>query len=93
VAWLTAGFASRFLAKGLGGRFVQSIGRGRLAAVAAVERQAIFERLDLLAHLDQLDLQSEHQIHQHRQTGPGHLPELFASAHAHKSRRKVLLNG
>jgi hypothetical protein len=71
MAHLTPGSATTLATEGLGDRFGQSIGGGRFAAVAAVERQPVFEFLELAAQFVYLRFQLQDQPNEHVETALG----------------------
>ena len=93
VAGLAAARATRLVPQRFGGGLGQAVRRRGLAAVAAAQRQPVFEFFDLATQLTHLLFQAQQQIDQRTEAGASQLPELLAPAHEHKAARKSDLSG
>jgi hypothetical protein len=90
---LAAGSATALGAQRLGRWFGQAIGRGRLAAVGAVEGQPSSKFFELATEFMHLGFQAQQPINELAQTGACQLEELLPSAHALKTCRKCSVKG
>jgi hypothetical protein len=90
---LAAPPTSALLSQRLGGRFGQSIGAGRFAAIAAGQGQPILQFSDLAAQRTHFGFQTQQQLNHRPQARAGQLPQLPAPLHARKAERKSLVSG